>query len=71
MTRWLQWRALVLIGTLLALAATAMAVGSVAVCHRPPGNRSSPTQIVVGAAAVASHLAHGDSLGSCPATPSS
>ena len=60
MTRWLKWRALVLIGALLALAATAMAMGSVVVCHRPPGNRANVTEIAVGAAGVASHLAHGD-----------
>jgi len=71
MTRWLKWRALVLIAALLALAATAMAMGSVVVCHRPPGNRANVTEIAVGAAGVASHLAHGDTLGSCPATPSS
>lgn len=71
MTRWWKWKAMMLLAALLVLAATAMAVGSVVVCHRPPGNQSNSNEIAVGASAVARHLAHGDTLGSCPATPSS
>ena len=35
-------------------------------CHRPPGNPDNAQTLVVGNAAVAAHLAHGDSLGACP-----
>ena len=66
-----KWKALMLLAAVLVLAATAMAVGGVVVCHRPPGNQSNYNEIAVGASAVARHLAHGDTLGSCPATPSS
>ena len=41
--------------------------GKVAVCHIPPGNPANAHTIVVGAAAVKAHLAHGDYLGSCKA----
>ncbi len=34
-------------------------------CHRPPGNPDNARTIVVGTAAVAAHLAHGDSLDAC------
>jgi hypothetical protein len=39
--------------------------GKVAVCHIPPGNPANKHTIVVGAAAVKAHLAHGDYLGAC------
>jgi hypothetical protein len=42
----------------------------VILCHRPPGNTSSATTIPVGASAVPAHLAHGDTLGACPLSPS-
>jgi len=54
--------------------ATAMVIGftassayahsdeKVAICHLPPGNPENIQYIEVGAAAVAAHLAHGDSL---------
>ncbi len=38
----------------------------VAMCHYPPGNPDNPETIVVGASAVAAHLAHGDTEGACP-----
>jgi hypothetical protein len=41
--------------------------GKVAICHIPPGNPANAHTIVVGAAAVKAHLAHGDYLGSCKA----
>ena len=37
----------------------------VAVCHHPPGDPGIATTIVIGAPAVAAHLAHGDTLGDC------
>jgi hypothetical protein len=37
----------------------------VAVCHIPPGNPANMHTIVIGAAAVRAHLAHGDKLGAC------
>jgi hypothetical protein len=37
----------------------------VTLCHIPPGNLENAQTIVVGEAAVAAHLAHGDSLGAC------
>jgi hypothetical protein len=40
-------------------------VGKVAVCHIPPGNPANMHTIVIGAAAVKAHLAHGDKLGAC------
>lgn len=39
--------------------------GKVAVCHIPPGNPANMHTIVIGAAAVKAHLAHGDKLGAC------
>src|SRR5262245_632952 len=39
----------------------------VTICHIPPGNPSNAHTITVGAPAVAAHLAHGDTLGPCPA----
>jgi hypothetical protein len=41
----------------------------VTLCHRPPGNTSSATTVSVSASAVATHLAHGDTLGACPLSP--
>jgi len=38
----------------------------VTLCHIPPGHPSNAQTITVGQAAVAAHLAHGDSLGECP-----
>ncbi len=40
-------------------------VAKVQICHIPPGNNQNPQTICVDASAVASHLAHGDYLGSC------
>jgi hypothetical protein len=42
----------------------------VTICHIPPGNPANEHTIVVGAPAVPAHLAHGDYLGACLATPS-
>lgn len=39
---------------------------NVAICHVPPGNPGNAHTIVVGAAAVPAHTAHGDTLGACP-----
>ena len=38
---------------------------TVTLCHFSPGNPANAWTIVVGAAAVPAHLAHGDSLGEC------
>jgi hypothetical protein len=38
----------------------------VAVCHIPPGNTGNPQTIWVSESAVPAHLAHSDTLGSCP-----
>jgi hypothetical protein len=38
----------------------------VTICHIPPGNPNNAHTITVGAPAVPAHLAHGDTLGSCP-----
>ncbi len=43
------------------------AAAKVTVCHVPPGNPANAHEIVVGAAAVAAHLAHGDRVGACVA----
>jgi hypothetical protein len=39
------------------------------VCHIPPGNPENAHEIVVDWSAVPAHLDHGDSLGTCNATP--
>ena len=39
----------------------------VCLCHIPPGNPGNAQTICVGAPAVRAHLAHGDTLGACPA----
>lgn len=41
----------------------------VTLCHKPGGNTANANTLVVGASAVAAHLAHGDSLGACGTTP--
>ena len=43
----------------------------VLICHIPPGNPGNAHEIIVGAAAVPAHLAHGDYMGACvtPPTP--
>lgn len=62
MTRWsLMFAAIVV---LLGLAGYATAAENVTICHK--GNTN-----VVDEDAVATHLAHGDTLGACPASPSS
>lgn len=53
---------------LAALAAKAEAASKpakVEICHYPPGNPANAHTIAVGSAAVAAHLAHGDSEGAC------
>jgi hypothetical protein len=42
----------------------------VSICHIPPGNPGNAHSITVGEPAVPAHLAHGDSLGGCPASGS-
>jgi hypothetical protein len=71
MTRWWKVGVLVVIAALAALAANTMAANKVTVCHRPPGNQANYTEIVVGQAAMQTHLNHGDTLGACPPSPSS
>jgi subtilisin-like proprotein convertase family protein len=46
--------------------------GKVTICHIPPGNPANAHTISVSANAVPAHLAHGDTLGTCPGdgTPS-
>ena len=40
--------------------------GKVVICHIPHGQPKKSRTLSVGAAAVPSHLAHGDFLGECP-----
>jgi len=40
--------------------------GKTLLCHYPPGNPANRHDICVGDPAVPAHLAHGDSLGTCP-----
>lgn len=40
--------------------------GKTLLCHYPPGNTGNRHDICVGDAAVPAHLAHGDTLGTCP-----
>jgi hypothetical protein len=42
------------------------ATGKVVICHYPPGNSGNRHTIEVGQPAVSAHMAHGDTLGSCP-----
>lgn len=44
----------------------ACGAGKTLLCHVPPGHPSNRHDICVGDPAVPAHLAHGDSLGSCP-----
>lgn len=49
-------------------AAIAMRDGKITICHKPTG---SPAQTIeIKESAKDSHMAHGDSLGACPASPS-
>jgi len=43
------------------------AVAKVIICHAPPGNPASRNTLSVDQSAVDAHLAHGDSMGACPA----
>jgi len=45
----------------------AEAKGKTCLCHIPPGNPENAHTICVGTPAVNAHLAHGDTLGACPA----
>ena len=56
----------------LALVGSAHGAGQakVTICHIPPGNPGNAHAITVGEPAVPAHLAHGDTLGGCPASPS-
>ena len=49
----------------LAAGLTKVVITTVTLCHLPPENPSNAQTIVVGQAAVAAHLAHGDYLGEC------
>ena len=50
--------------------ARAAAAGKIDVCHVPPGNPAGAMTISVGsAAALAAHLAHGDTQGACNSGP--
>jgi len=67
-----SWLLVVLLGVFLTLSPASFAEaqnnnqgGKVQICHRPPGNPDNLHTITVSANAVASHLAHGDSLGPC------
>jgi hypothetical protein len=48
-----------------ATSARALGGDKVSVCHVPPGNPLGAHTIIIGAAAVPAHLAHGDELGEC------
>ena len=53
----------IILGATLCVASVAFAAPArVTLCHRPPGNPDQGFMITVGGAAVAAHLAHGDSL---------
>lgn len=39
----------------------------VTICHIPPGNQNNPITITINQSALSTHLAHGDTLGSCDA----
>ncbi len=41
--------------------------GKAVICHIPPGNSGNRHTLEVGQSAVSAHLAHGDTLGPCPA----
>jgi hypothetical protein len=64
------------VGGMAAITAAALAgtmIGQnqdVTICHIPPGNPAGAETIVVPQSAVAGHLAHGDTLGPCPTSPS-
>ena len=51
---------------LLPVLAAAAPKGSETICHVPPGNSENAHTLVVSAAALPAHLAHGDLLGACP-----
>ncbi len=50
----------------LQVAAASAGQSKVHICHFPPGNPGNFQQLVVAAAAVPAHLAHGDRMGDCP-----
>lgn len=64
-------------GTVLGIAGAAAAVGitamvvtkdnKIVICHKPTG--AAPQTITISDSAKDSHLAHGDTLGACPASP--
>lgn len=52
---------------LLSVGGAAASSERVTLCHRPPGSPANAQVLTVGAAAVAAHLKHGDTLGPCGA----
>ena len=41
----------------------------VTLCHKPPDNPENAQTLIVPSTAVEAHLAHGDTLGACPVSP--
>ena len=60
---------IVLLSALSGLVGPVFAQQKVTICHKPPGNPENAQTITVGRNAVATHLAHGDTLGPCTTVP--
>jgi carboxypeptidase family protein len=59
------------VGAAVATSVTAVVAtrdGKIVVCHQQPG--ASPQTLEINEAVLESHMAHGDTLGACPASPS-
>ncbi len=70
--KWRLWIGLIALAVVATVwfAGTMLAEKSdVTICHLPPGNPANAQTITVSQNAVPAHLAHGDHLGACPASP--
>ena len=66
MRRFISLASALLLVLAFSVPAAANAGGTVTICHIPAGNLDAARTLTVHVNAVAAHLRHGDTLGTCP-----